>query len=439
MKLSQLRKRALAALLLLTAFIFRLSFGLSSDFWTDDEKQIYLIGLKFYATGAWPYFGPDVTNTIQIPGALQGLIVALPLFLLPIPEAPYVLLNLLSLSALSFFAWYCCKRLPKVPGWFIWTWLLIAPWTLNLSTHVFNPSYVLFGSVLFFIGALETYPFLTLKLVPLRWANFLMGFGLCWLMQFHLSWIILLPFLLFSIYLQYRRGDGILNNLAFFGLGATITGSLMIPTFAKYGFLGGLGGTTGVVQFDSAVFLRHLNLAEGILGRFFSFASYELPRFIGNNTEARLMFLRDNSWLIPFAIFLGVVGVLQTIALIFLWFRKRLPQQDWRAMKYLTLGTLCVLYVSFLFSLKEPHSHTFYLVFPIAMLYSLYCWSPFLTRRSWQSFAVVFLICGVVFSAGLGFNNLRRKSLYLDRKVPAAAISQKDHTILGTRREGSRY
>ena len=439
MKLSQRRKRALAALLLITAFIFRLGFGLSSDFWTDDEKQIYLIGLKFYATGAWPYFGPDVTNTIQIPGSLQGLIVGGPLSLLPIPEAPYILLNLLSLAALSFLAWYCCKRLPQVPGWFIWAWLLSAPWSLNLSTHVFNPSYVLFGSVLFFIGALETYPFLTHNLVPPRWANVLMGFGLGWLMQFHLSWIILVPFLLFSFYLQYRKGVETLKNFAFFGLGATITGSFLIPTFAKYGFAGGFGGTPEVVQFNSAVFLSHMNLAEGILGRFLSFASYELPRFIGNNTEARLMFLKDNPWLIPFAIFLGVVGLLQPIVLIFLWFRRRHPQQDFKAMKYLTLGTLCVLYVSFLFSLKEPYSHTFYLVFPIAMLYSFYCWSPFLNRKGWQSFAVVFLVCGIVFSAGLAFNNLRHKSLYLDRKLPAAAISARDHTILGTRREGARY
>lgn len=439
MKLSQRRKRALAALLLITAFVFRLGFGLSSDFWTEDEKQIYLIGLKFYATGAWPYFGPDVSNTIQIPGALQGLVVGGPLFLLRIPEAPYVLLNLLSLAALSFLAWYCCKHLPQVPGWFAWGWLLTAPWSLNLSTHVYNPSYVLFGSVLFFIGAIETYPFLTRNLIPPRWANFLMGFGLGWLMQFHLSWVILVPFLLFSFFLQYLRGVETLRNLGFFGLGMTITGSFLVPTFAKYGFASGLGGTTEVVQFNSTFLLRHMNLAEGVLGRFFSFASYELPRFIGNNTEARLMFLQDNPWLIPFAVFLGVVGLLQAIALIFFWFRRGHPQQDWRAMRYLTLGTLCILYVSFLFSLKEPHSHTFYLVFPIAMLYSLYCWSPFLSRKGWQRFAVVFLLCGIVFSAGLGFNNLRRKSLYLDRKLPAAAISARDHTILGTRREGARY
>src|SRR5437016_5907904 len=200
------RQRLLIALALLLAFCFRLGFGLCSEFWTgtEDEKQIYLIGLKFYTTGNWPYFGPDVTPTIQNPGALQGLVVGLPFYVLPIPEAPYVLLNLLSFVSLVFFAWYCMRRLPDIPKWFVWAWLLTAPWTLGLSTQVFNPSYVLPGALLFFVAAIETYPFLSHRLVSLRWANFMMGLGLFWIMQFHLSWVVLLPYLVLSFYFQFR-------------------------------------------------------------------------------------------------------------------------------------------------------------------------------------------------------------------------------------------
>ena len=127
MEISQKGNRRLAISLLLSlAFLFRLGFGLCSEFWFEDEKQIYLIGLKFYSTGEWPYFGPDVTNTIQIPGALQGLMVGLPFYVLRIPEAPYVLLNAISFAALCFFAWYCTKRLPDIPKWIVWTWMLTA-------------------------------------------------------------------------------------------------------------------------------------------------------------------------------------------------------------------------------------------------------------------------------------------------------------------------
>lgn len=88
MLLNQRRSQILFFSLLLLAFLFRLFFGLCSQFRDPDTKQIYLLGLKFYTTGTWPYFGPDVTNTIQIPGALQGLVVGLPFYVLPIPEGP---------------------------------------------------------------------------------------------------------------------------------------------------------------------------------------------------------------------------------------------------------------------------------------------------------------------------------------------------------------
>ena len=187
MLFNQRGKRLIFFSLLLLAFVFRLLFGLCSPFQEEDTKQIYLIGLKFYSTGAWPYFGPDVTPTIQIPGALQGLVVGLPLYVLPIPEAPYLLLNILSFSSLCFFAWYCTRRLPEIPKWFVWSWLLTAPWTLSISTHIFNPSYVLPAAVLFFVAAIETYPFLSHRLVPRRWANFMMGLSLFWMPTYHFS------------------------------------------------------------------------------------------------------------------------------------------------------------------------------------------------------------------------------------------------------------
>ena len=428
------------ALLLILAFLFRLGFGLCLPFWTDDEKQIYLIGLKFYCTRLWPYFGPDVTNTVQIPGALQGLLVGLPLFVVPAPEAPYVLLNLLSFAALCFFAWYCSRRLPELPGWFVWTWLLTAPWTLNLSTHIFNPSYVLVGAILFFVGAIETYPSLSKGVIPPRWANFMMGFALFWLMQLHLSWVILVPFLLASFYFQYRDvGQSILPTFVWFACGAIITGSFLVLTYIKYGVFSGMGSTGEVVHVNWQNLRSYWNLPESILGRFLSLASFELPRFIGRDTSSRVAFIRTNAWLVPFVIFLGVVGLLQPIALLVLWFRKETGQKDWRQIKYLTLFTLVLLYVSFLFSIKPPYSHTLYVTFPVAMLYSLYCWNMYLKRPGWRKFAAVFLVSGLIFNLGLAVNNLHRQSLYLDRGKVQAAIDARDYRILGERRAGARY
>jgi hypothetical protein len=438
--MSPSRRKILFALLLACAFLFRLWFGVCSDFWTDDEKQVYLIGLKFYATHAFPYFGPDVTQTIQVPGALQGLVVGLPFFVWRAPEAPYVLLNLLSFASLSLLAWYFVRRLPDIPSWIVWAWLLTAPWTLNLSTHVLNPSYVLTGASLFFVGWLETCPHTRRALVDARLANFMQGFGLLWVMQFHLSWVVLAFFLLASVYFQFReQGWRALRSLVWLACGAALPGALLIPTYLKYGLTGGTGDTPAVVVFNVDNLKRVLNPVEGILGRFLSFASFELPRLIGGNNAKRLSFVREHLWLAPFVAFLTAVGLIQPALLIVLWFKQSHPQRDWRAIKLLAAATLALLFALYLFSFRPPHSHTFYVTFPLAMLYSLYCWSPYLRRRGWQIFAAVFLACGVVFHVGLALDKRARTSLYTNRALVERAIDERDYHLLGERREGSRY
>jgi hypothetical protein len=89
--------------------------------------------------------------------------------------------------------------------------------------------------------------------------------------------------------------------------------------------------------------------------------------------------------------------------------------------------------------MKAPVSHTFYVTFPVAMLYSLYCWSEFLKRRGWQTFAKVFIVCGLIFHIGLAVDNLKRVSLYLQRDKIVEAIRTKDYRLVGERRAGSRY
>lgn len=442
MEILRARKNLIFITILVLIFFFRLAFGLCADFraTVGDERQVYLIGLKYYTTGEWPYFGPDVTSTIQIPGALQGLIVGLPFFVLPIPEAPYILLNILSFISLCFFAWYCTKRLPDIPKWLVWSWLLTAPWTLNLSTQVYNPSYVLVGSIPFFIGALETYPFLTKNLIPFRLANFMMGLSLFWVMQFHLSWVILVPYFLFSLYCQYKNnGQRFLASIIWFICGAIVTGIFLIPTLLNYGLDNGMGGTNEAARLSLSNLWKHLNIVEGVLGRFLSFASFELPRFIGGNTGARVAFVRANPWLAPFIIFLTAVGVLQPITLFILWFSKNHRQKDWRAIKFLTLWTVVLVYISFLFSIKAPLSHTFYVTLPVAMLYSLYCWNEYLVNGRWKRFAAIVITCGIIFHLGLAVHNYSRVSIYIDRHKINDALENNNYHLLDERRAGARY
>ena len=95
-------KRWRVALLLGACFAFRLLFGLSREFFFEDETQIFLLGFRYQAIHAWPFFGPDVVWTrSEIPGALQALLVGVPLRILAVPESPFVLLNVLSFAAIA--------------------------------------------------------------------------------------------------------------------------------------------------------------------------------------------------------------------------------------------------------------------------------------------------------------------------------------------------
>lgn len=428
------RRLAFAAFLIAT-FLFRLWYGLCSQFVDSDTKQIYLLGLKFYTTRAWPYFGPDVVfGEIQIPGALQAVLVGGPFFLLPIPEAPYILLNILSFAALALLAWYACKRLPELPRWFVWTWLMTAPWVLNLSTVVYNPSYVLAGGVLFFTGLLELIPATTRQVIPAWLAAFMMGFALVWVMQLHMSWVLLLPFVGFGLVSRARQGYRQTTAfVALFVTGAIIPALLLVPTFLKHGLSGGQTGRA--ITFSPT----NWSALGGIVNRLLSFASFEVPRFLGAHTVDRIAFLKDEPWLAPFALLLFGVGIAQVATLFVFWFFRDQAHRDWQAIKYLLLATAGIAYISFFFSVKPPQSNHLYVALPLVMIYSLYCWNRLLMKRRWRTFAKIVLACGIIFHAGVALHNRSRISIYTQRQVVQAAIEQKDHTILGQRRPGTLY
>jgi len=414
--------------------MFRLGFGLSNEFFFEDETQIFLMGLRYYATGAWPYFGPDIVWTkSEIPGALQPLLVGAPMAIAPVPEAPFVFLNLISMGALAGFAWYVRKRLPSLPAWLVWVWLMTLPWTVQFSTHVINPSYVLAPALVFFIGFFEAVPVFRRGLVPTAAAFFMMGAAISWVLQVHMSWPLLLPYA--ALALVARRSDGGpagAGHLAAFGCGLLLFGALLFPTIARYGWHAGGGGTARNIQphwVSPAILLT-------TLARFFSFASFEIARFIAPDSGKRAVLLIRHLWLVPLAAVVWALGVWQPIWMLREWWRARSPYAEWRALKWLVAGTVALVYASYWFVIEPPQAHAFYVVAPIALMFAAYCWT-FIDRPRWRQVAAVGLTLNIAFQAGLALAQAPEKSLYRNRAPVAAAIRLKQPEMFAHRRSFS--
>lgn len=431
-----LPNRSRAVILLVALFAFRLAFGLCSDLFSEDETQIYLLGLRYHSTHAWPYFGPDVVWTkSQIPGGLQALLVGLPLDVLPIPEAPYLLINLLSMGALCLFASYLSARLPSAPRWLIFGWLLTLPWTLNLSAHIMNPGYVLPASLIFFLGFFEAWPPLAIGRIRVPVAHALMGAAIAWIAQVHLSWPLLLPFAGLAFLARLREGPRAVALAAgAFGAGALVTGSVLLPTFLQFGLAPGSGST-------GANLLPHwrepMSTFVKTAARILSFASFETNRFVGSGSSKQILFLWQHPWLVPLAAAVALVGIGHPVWMAVTAFRRPSAVPHWSAVRWLAFGTVALVSLSFFFVMQPAQARMYYVVAPVAFLYAAYCWT-FVDSPMWRRVAAGVLTTNVLLQGGLMLARFPGASLYENRALVAEAIDTRQPDVFSHRRPYSR-
>jgi len=332
-----------------------------------------------------------------------------------------------------FFGWYLRRRLPALPDWLVFGWLLTCPWTLNFSTHVVNVSYLLPAGIVFFVGALEGLPPLRVGAIGVSAAHFMMGFALLCVVQLHMSWVVLAPFLFAALVYRAREGAAALTRAAAWtALGGALPAGLLLPTLWTYGLLA--GGT------EQSVRPEWLDPSKLVLiaTRFLSFPSFEITRFLGRSTARRLYFISQHPWLAPLAVVLGLAGLAQPALLLWLWFKQNPGDPRWRALKWTVLATVLFLYFSYFFaSNKDPQAHAFYVVAPLAMVFAFHGYglvdSPRLRKVS-----ALLLVMGVVYHAGLAAARFGDRSLYKNRRVVLAALGEKLPEIFGHRRPFAR-
>jgi hypothetical protein len=309
--------------------------------------------------------------------------------------------------------------------------VFFGPWTLNFSTHVVNPSYVLTGAILFFVGAFELLPRVSIRAVPARVAFAFMGFGLLWVYQLHLSFPLLVPFVAvaFAAAVAADRRQA-LSGAGWFAAGAALPALALLPTLLTYG-IGTAVSTAGAnTQVDASNLLR----IPEITARFLSFASFEVPRFLGNSTATRLEFLSRHLWSVPFVIFAGIAGLLQPLVLLLALFRTRDVSTVFRGVAWTTLLTLAMICASFLFSVKDPASHAFYVVYPVAMIFAFHVWEAVLQRKWARAVAAALLVCTAAIHLAIALDRVQTRSLYANRPLVVQAIEEKNYRLLGERR-----
>jgi hypothetical protein len=196
-----------------------------------------------------------------------------------------------------------------------------------------------------------------------------------------------------------------------------------------------------------------------ILFRYLSFAVCEIARYIGAHSQDRLAFLKSYPWAAPFTVIAFLTGLVQVLLLFVGWFQGKkgvlarqvapilgklgwkattLPK-DWTAVKGLALATFLLIYGSFLFSIKPPASHTFYITFPIVMLYAFTLFAPLASKPAFKAWAVVLLVSNLVCHTAIGISNIPTRSIYKDRGLFIRAIAEKNYHLLGERRADTRY
>lgn len=416
--------------LLVFLFVFRLLFGITSEFWFPDELQIYLLGLKWYTTGIWPTYGPDVVYTqSQIPGGLQSLLVGLSFFVMPIPEAPFVFLNIIAFISIAWLTHYALKFTPSLPKNWVYVLVFTLPWTMNYTTRICNPSYALVLSIPFFIAFLELIPDISNQTLKPWIASFILGITTTCIMQLHMSYVLLVPFAGFAFLMFFRQNKfRIILPIATYLIGLTIGTATLIPTLLNPDPAAKSIATNVVFNQDN--FQNFIT----ILMRFLSFAAYEIPYMLGGGTAERLSVLRDQLWMSPFAFILLLTGFVQIALFIFSFFLiKNQPKFTW--IKWIVFGTWLMLFASFFFSVKGPSSHTYYMLLPLPVIYSFYAYQYLLERYpAMLKYFKSMIVCSIFFHIGLAMYSTHTRSLYLDRVKVEKAIEEKNYKVLGNRR-----
>jgi len=282
----------------------------------------------------------------------------------------------------------------------------------------------------FFLGFFEAVPVFSLGRIrgPLAFA--MMGVATTFVLQIHMSWPLLLPYIALAWLSRWRRGvrSQVVDILAFVA-GALVGAATLIPTLLLHGLDSGSGGTLRNLHVHAV----DPSVALSVLARLFSFPSLEIWRFMATDDGKRQVFLLRHLWIAPLALVVWFAGIWQPFWMLREWFRTRSPFPEWRPLKWLVAVSVVIVYASYWFVMEPSQAHAFWVLGPIAFLFAAYCWT-FIDSPRWRKVAATVLVINIAYHAGQAAIQAPEISLYHDRDVVASAIRLKEPEMFAHRR-----
>jgi len=334
-----------------------------------DEPHIYLIGLRYFLTGQFPDWGPDIiySDTFLV-GGMQGFLVGLPLFIWPHPFAPYLFLFLCLSSGLIYLSWYITKIFPSLPKILVYTFVGLAPFTIHTGLHVINPAYALVFAIPFMLSLIETLAIFDKQFIHPNWRFFWMGLGITSVFQIHGSWAFLFVLWVVAIvYLMYqdRRVLSLVKPFVFTGIGLFIGFLPLIHVLYHFGF--------GVFHQAATSFEFRWSNAQDLFKLLFYFmnqSGYEVNAFDNVYRWGSVLNFAGPVG----AAFLAIVQITgYTIfgveVLLPFWKKWRPYIMQYKKFLVFIVGVIILLTITYMFSNVRPRAHAIIILFPLSAFY----------------------------------------------------------------------
>ncbi|MCC7244844.1 MAG: hypothetical protein IT269_04130 [Saprospiraceae bacterium] len=411
------------SILLLSAFLFRLWYG-TGKFLEDSAFQNFLTGLRNYCSGHTDWWGPGLPwLDNRIPGALQGLLVSVPLHLYAHPMSVVLALNILTFLSLTGLGWYLSKRVPNLPSWLIYAWVLLMPWSLQYTCHPDSLAYALVGATMFFLGIIELGNIYQERVLPASVSFFMAGFGLVWVMQLHPAWGLLTPFIPLVVWINRREKTGILFMLA----GALTAGLTYLPWLMNEGFQ-----PMREAQLFFGLHTENAQQIPTLIYHFFASATTDLSAMMGSSMQERQQFILGNGLAGWGAMLLMATAIVMVGWLIGWLFRGNLSATQMNVNNW-PQATVLWLLVGVCFLNSPPDARSVFLFLPVSIWYAMHAAEGLATTRYFSKIALGVLLIVVAFHAIFGLKQHEKTGLQHAQKAVNAALQNKNYALAGAR------